>query len=168
MAASLFHIKRKGGRRLKKAARLQQDIAFALAIITMLGSKVPASLKIFLAALAIVDDLMAILVIAIFYSSDLNYMFLLYAAGFFLFLLALNKAGVKKSGILPDPWYFYMVFYTSFRSPCNHRGCAYSFCNSNDAGCDRITIGTTGTYTCETSQLYHYADFCLGQYEHRI
>lgn len=86
------------------------DIAFALAIITMLGSKVPASLKIFLAALAIVDDLMAILVIAIFYSSDLNYMFLLYAAGIFLFLLALNKAGVKNLAFYLIPgifiWYF--------------------------------------------------------------
>lgn len=86
------------------------DIAFALAIITMLGSKVPASLKIFLAALAIVDDLMAILVIAIFYSSDLNYMFLLYAAGIFLFLLALNKAGIKNLAFYLIPgifiWYF--------------------------------------------------------------
>ena len=55
------------------------DIAFAIAIVTMLGKKVPASLKIFLAALAIVDDLMAILVIAVFYSSDLHYTYLLYA-----------------------------------------------------------------------------------------
>jgi len=86
------------------------DIAFALAIITMLGKKVPASLKIFLAALAIVDDLMAILVIAVFYSSDINFLYLAYAGGIFIFLLALNKAGVKNLAayLLPGLliWYF--------------------------------------------------------------
>ncbi len=71
------------------------DIAFAIAIINMLGDKVPASLKIFLAALAIVDDLMAILVIAIFYSTNLHFDYLFYAAGIFLFMLAMNRAGVK-------------------------------------------------------------------------
>lgn len=86
------------------------DIAFAIAVITMLGNKVPASLKIFLAALAIVDDLMAILVIAIFYSSDLHYTFLLYAAGIFAVLLLMNKLGVKSLAAYLVPgafiWYF--------------------------------------------------------------
>jgi NhaA family Na+:H+ antiporter len=86
------------------------DIAFAIAIITMLGKKVPASLKIFLAALAIVDDLMAILVIAIFYSSELHYMYLLYAGGIFAGLLVLNKLGVKNLAAYLVPgvfiWYF--------------------------------------------------------------
>ncbi|MCF0073558.1 Na+/H+ antiporter NhaA [Dyadobacter sp. CY261] len=86
------------------------DIAFAIAIITMLGSKAPASLKIFLAALAIVDDLMAILVIAIFYSSELHYTYLLYAGGIFAVLLALNRLGVKSLAAYLIPgafiWYF--------------------------------------------------------------
>jgi len=86
------------------------DIAFAIAIITMLGKKVPSSLKIFLAALAIVDDLIAILVIAIFYSSDIHYAYLGYAGGIFLFLLALNKAGIKNLAAYLIPglfiWYF--------------------------------------------------------------
>ena len=86
------------------------DIAFAIAVITMLGNKVPASLKIFLAALAIVDDLMAILVIAIFYSSDLQYAFLLYAAGIFALLLIMNKLGIKSLAAYLIPglfiWYF--------------------------------------------------------------
>ncbi|MCE7041715.1 Na+/H+ antiporter NhaA [Dyadobacter sp. CY312] len=86
------------------------DIAFAIAIVTMLGKKVPASLKIFLAAFAIVDDLMAILVIAVFYSSDLHYVYLLYAGGIFLFLLVLNRAGVKSLAAYLIPgvfiWYF--------------------------------------------------------------
>ena len=72
------------------------DIAFALAVISMLGSKVPSSLKIFLAALAIVDDLLAILVIAIFYSGELHYTYLLYALGLFLLQISFNKFGIKS------------------------------------------------------------------------
>lgn len=86
------------------------DIAFAIAIITMLGSKVPSSLKIFLAALAIVDDLMAILVIAIFYSSELHYTYLMYAGAIFAVLLVMNRAGVKNLAAYLIPgafiWYF--------------------------------------------------------------
>jgi NhaA family Na+:H+ antiporter len=86
------------------------DIAFALAILSLLGKKVPASLKIFLSALAIVDDLMAILVIAIFYSSELHYTYLLYAGGIFIFLLIINKLGVKNLAAFLIPglfiWYF--------------------------------------------------------------
>ncbi|MFN3664508.1 MAG: Na+/H+ antiporter NhaA [Sediminibacterium sp.] len=86
------------------------DIAFALAIITILGDKVPLSLKIFLAALAIVDDLVAILVIAVFYSSDLHVLYLAYAGGIFLLLLGLNRLGVKSLLFYLVPglvmWYF--------------------------------------------------------------
>jgi NhaA family Na+:H+ antiporter len=86
------------------------DIAFAIAIISMLGKKTPGSLKIFLSALAIVDDLMAILVIAIFYSSELHYLYLLYAGGIFVFLLILNRLGVKNLAAYLIPgvfiWYF--------------------------------------------------------------
>jgi NhaA family Na+:H+ antiporter len=86
------------------------DIAFAIAIISMLGKRAPSSLKIFLSALAIVDDLMAILVIAIFYSTDIHYIYLLYAAGIFAFLLLLNKLKVKNLAAYLIPglfiWYF--------------------------------------------------------------
>lgn len=86
------------------------DIAFALAIITLLGNKVPASLKIFLAALAIVDDLMAILVIAVFYSTALHYNYLLYAGSLFSLLLLFNRFGVKNLAFYLLPglliWYF--------------------------------------------------------------
>src|SRR5690606_27926656 len=63
------------------------DIAFALAVITMLGKSVPASLKIFLAALAIVDDLLAIMVIALFYSADMNFVYLGYAGAIIVMLI---------------------------------------------------------------------------------
>lgn len=86
------------------------DIAFAIAIISMLGKRAPSSLKIFLSALAIVDDLMAILVIAIFYSTDIHYTYLLYALGIFIFLLVLNKLKVKNLAAYLIPglfiWYF--------------------------------------------------------------
>lgn len=86
------------------------DIAFALAIISILGKRVPTSLKVFLAALAIVDDLGAIIVIAIFYTAELHTLYLLYAAGILLLLAAMNALGVKKLIFYLVPglflWYF--------------------------------------------------------------
>lgn len=78
------------------------DIAFALAIISMLGKSVPTSLKVFLAALAIVDDLGAILVIALFYTNEVHANYLLMAGGIMLLLLAFNFFNIK-------PLYFYLV-----------------------------------------------------------
>lgn len=72
------------------------DIAFSLAIVSMLGKKVPASIKIFLAALAIVDDLGAILVIAIFYTEQIHWMYLGISGGIMLLLAALNYFNVQK------------------------------------------------------------------------
>jgi NhaA family Na+:H+ antiporter len=75
------------------------DIAFALGILAMIGKRVPFSLKVMLAALAIVDDLGAIIVIAIFYSQQMDLYYLLYAIGTFAFLLLINKSGVKLTGL---------------------------------------------------------------------
>lgn len=86
------------------------DIAFAIAILGILGKKVPLSLKIFLTALAIVDDLGAILVIAFFYSQQIHYNYLLYALSVFTVLLIFNRLGIKNLAfyILPGMvmWYF--------------------------------------------------------------
>lgn len=86
------------------------DIAFALGILSLLGNKVPTGLKIFLAALAIVDDLMAILVIAIFYSSELHLIYLAYAGGLFALQIVFNRFGVKNIFLYIIPgivmWYF--------------------------------------------------------------
>lgn len=86
------------------------DIAFSLAIISMLGRKVPLSLKIFLAALAIVDDLGAILVIAVFYTDQIHWDYLGLSALMVTILVALNFFNFKKHIFYIIPglflWYF--------------------------------------------------------------
>ena len=86
------------------------DIAFALAIVSMLGRRVPPAIKIFLAALAIVDDLGAILVIAIFYTDQIHWTYLLLSGGIILLLMALNYYKVTKHIFYLIPgaflWYF--------------------------------------------------------------
>tara|TARA_Y100000389_G_scaffold195825_1_gene227816 strand:- start:1479 stop:2651 length:1173 start_codon:yes stop_codon:yes gene_type:complete len=72
------------------------DIAFSLGILSLLGSRVPISLKVFLTALAIIDDLGAILIIAFFYSGDLSVPYLSLILLSYILLLVLNKFSVKK------------------------------------------------------------------------
>ena len=72
------------------------DIAFSIGILSLLGSRIPISLKVFLTALAIIDDLGAIIIIALFYSSELHYVYLLLMMISFIGLIVLNKLGVKK------------------------------------------------------------------------
>ena len=72
------------------------DIAFSLGILSLLGSRVPISLKVFLTALAIIDDLGAILIIAFFYSGDLSIPYLSLILLSYIFLLILNRFSIKK------------------------------------------------------------------------
>jgi Na+:H+ antiporter, NhaA family len=72
------------------------DIAFALGVISLLGRRVPNSLKVFLAALAIIDDLGAVLIIALFYSGDLSLGYLTAAALVLALLFALGRLGVRQ------------------------------------------------------------------------
>lgn len=94
------------------------DIAFALGVISLLGKRVPASLKIFLAALAIADDLGAILVIAIFYTNELHWMQLAYAGGILILLVGMNIAGIKKLAfyIIPGLFLWYFVHHSGIHA----------------------------------------------------
>jgi len=72
------------------------DIAFSLGVLSLLGKRVPISLKIFLTALAIIDDLGAIVIIAFFYSGDIQYYYLLLILASMIVLFILNKFDVRS------------------------------------------------------------------------
>ncbi len=86
------------------------DIAFSLGILSLIGKRIPLSLKIFLTALAIIDDLGAVIIIAIFYTQSFSFLYLSLALGLFLCLLILNKLNVKSLWFYLIPgillWYF--------------------------------------------------------------
>lgn len=86
------------------------DIAFALGVLSLLGKLAPPALKAFLSTLAVVDDLLAILVIAIFYASELHWAYILAGFSIFLILLLFNKLNVKHLAFYIIPglamWYF--------------------------------------------------------------
>jgi NhaA family Na+:H+ antiporter len=88
------------------------DIAFALAILMFAGDKVPFALKLLLTSLAVVDDLGAIIVIAIFYVQDLQLNYLLAAGGITLWMFLMNYAGVKRFAwyLLPGILLWYVIF----------------------------------------------------------
>ena len=89
------------------------DIAFAIGILSLLGKRVPASLKIFLTALAVIDDLGAIIIIAVAYSTTLSIINLIIALGIFCLLLILNR--LKVNNLIPYlfggvvMWYFMSI-----------------------------------------------------------
>jgi NhaA family Na+:H+ antiporter len=86
------------------------DIAFALGMLALLGKKIPLSLKVFLTALAIIDDLGAILVIALFYVGDFSLGYFLLSIGIFVGLLIINRRGVQRLAYYLIPGFFMWYF----------------------------------------------------------
>lgn len=78
------------------AIPMATDIAFSLGVLGVLGSRVPIGLKVFLTTLAVVDDIGGIIVIAIFYSTSIDWLLLLYATGALMILFAGGKAGIQS------------------------------------------------------------------------
>lgn len=94
------------------------DIAFAIAILTLLDKRVPTSLKIFLTALAIVDDLGAILVIALFYSANIHFDYLAYAGIILIALIVLNRLKVMSVWcyIIPGIFMWYFIHHSGIHA----------------------------------------------------
>ena len=90
------------------------DIAFSIGILSLLGSRVPISLKVFLTALAIIDDLGAIIIIALFYSNELQYLYLTLMFVSFLLLILLNKLKIKT--FIPYLFIGLFLWYFTFNS----------------------------------------------------
>jgi NhaA family Na+:H+ antiporter len=86
------------------------DIAFSLSALLLLGRRLPPALRVFLTAFAIVDDLGAILVIALFYSSSFSFLYLALGLGIFLVLVALNRLGVQNLAFYLIPGFFMWYF----------------------------------------------------------
>lgn len=86
------------------------DIAFALGVLALLRNRIPAALKVFLTALAIIDDLGAIIVIAVFYVGNFSLMYLLLSLSIFAGLIILNRLGVTRLAWYLIPGFFMWYF----------------------------------------------------------
>jgi NhaA family Na+:H+ antiporter len=100
------------------AIPMATDIAFALGVLALLGKLVPPALKVLLSTLAVVDDLLAIIVIAVFYSSTLHWLYLAVATAIFLGLLLMNRLGVKHLVfyILPGLILWYLIHHSGIHA----------------------------------------------------
>lgn len=149
------------------------DIAFAIGIMSILGNKVPISLKIFLTALAIADDLGAILVVALFYGGDINLPLLCIAIALLFLVFLMNKAGEKRmiSYLIPAIAVWFLFYYSGIHStmagvvmafmiPMNarfNRSYLNRCCNEyfiSMSKCENENVGEIQTFPNESQRLY--------------
>ncbi len=104
------------------------DIAFSLGVLSLLGKKVPVQLKIFLAALAIIDDLGAVLTIAVFYSSNINFIYLSVALALVVLVICINKLQINNLFFyfIPGALLWYCMFNSGVHATL--AGVIMSFC----------------------------------------
>lgn len=104
------------------------DIAFSLGVLSLLGKKVPVQLKIFLAALAIIDDLGAVLTIAVFYSSNINFIYLSAALALVVLVICINKLQINNLFFyfIPGALLWYCMFNSGVHATL--AGVIMSFC----------------------------------------
>jgi NhaA family Na+:H+ antiporter len=109
---ALLHFSFNGGTETQSgfAIPMATDIAFALGMISLLGNRVPVAIKVSLTALAIIDDLGAITIIAIFYAKGFSILYFSLAIGIFILLIIFNRMGINKLLLYLIPgvfmWYF--------------------------------------------------------------
>jgi NhaA family Na+:H+ antiporter len=104
------------------------DIAFALGVLSLLGSRVPIALKVFLTAVAIIDDIAAILIIAVFYSDDLSTKALLLAGVGFVAMMIMNHRGVTRIAAYAIPGTLMWVFMVKSGVHATLAGVLTAFC----------------------------------------
>ena len=104
------------------------DIAFALGVLSLLGSRVPIALKVFLTAVAIIDDIAAILIIAVFYSDDLSTKALLLAGVGFVAMMIMNNRGVTRIAAYAIPGTLMWVFMVKSGVHATLAGVLTAFC----------------------------------------
>lgn len=104
------------------------DIAFALGVLSLLGSRVPLALKVFLTAVAIIDDIAAILIIAFFYSDDLSVQALMLGAIGLVIMIVLNQRGVTRIAAYAIPGVFMWLFMVKSGVHATLAGVLTAFC----------------------------------------
>ena len=140
------------------------DIAFALGVLALLGNRVPPSLKIFLAAFAIMDDLGAIILIALFYSKGFSLAFFSLAFILFLGLLLLNRTGVRNLSLylIGGAVMWYCMLQSGVHATL--AGVLLAFAIPFDNGAVDAPFSPPDACTAQAGFLSHHADICPGQH----